>query len=220
MGFGTSKPPLLGCTGTSVHLGEILTTSRSSESPQAELVSASRCPALFLCLSNSFLGEFMKLISNVSLHQDPHSPQQRDDQEGHLPERRGPLPVGCQQEPPQVCWGGTGLIVYFSCGTFQPTSQWLDAIRNGLNGVCRLLWRSTAPLMKKWPPVWRWLTPNCLHWLVLSRWAAHPIVWTQHSALFARFACLRFPLQYWEYCRVCPSRPVSFRAFKNLNRSY
>lgn len=54
MGCGTSKPPLLGCTGTSVHLEEIQTTSPSSESPQAELVSASRCPALFLCLSNSF----------------------------------------------------------------------------------------------------------------------------------------------------------------------
>lgn len=45
----------------------------------------------------------MKLISHASLHKDPHSAQQRADQEGHLPERRGILPLGCQQESPQVC---------------------------------------------------------------------------------------------------------------------
>lgn len=47
MGFGTSKPDLLGCTGTSVHLEETLTTSPSLGSPQVALVSTSRCPARF-----------------------------------------------------------------------------------------------------------------------------------------------------------------------------
>lgn len=53
-GFGTSKPPLLGCTGTSGPLEEIPTTSPSSESPQVELASASRCRALFCVCQISF----------------------------------------------------------------------------------------------------------------------------------------------------------------------
>lgn len=47
MGFGTSRLLLLGCTGTSVHLEEILTTSPSLESPLAARVSTSRCRAIF-----------------------------------------------------------------------------------------------------------------------------------------------------------------------------
>ena len=43
---------------------------------------------------------------------ESHSPQQRANQESHLPERSCPLPMGYQQEPPQVCWGGTQQLLW------------------------------------------------------------------------------------------------------------
>lgn len=121
---------------------------------------------------------------------DPHSPQQRDDQASHLPERDGPLSMGHQREPPQVCWGGTLQLLnmfYLFNGTFFYISSWRLNVYMGndnLNPVHRLLWRSTAPLIKIWLPVWRWLILCCLQWLAVSVCPAHPIVRTAlHTAI-------------------------------------
>lgn len=72
-------------------------------------------------------------------------------------------------------------------GLFFYISSWRLNVYMGndnLNPVHRLLWRSTAPLIKIWLPVWRWLILCCLQWLAVSVCPAHPIVRTAlHTAI-------------------------------------
>lgn len=183
MGFGTSKQPLLGCTGTSVHLEEILTTSPYLENPQVQLASASRCCARFLFL---ILVGLHEPDSSCLFAQRRSLPTTKGWSGGPSPRAAWHFAHGLSTGTPAgLLRRYAALLTLFNTSFFffffQTTSQLLDVIRNNhLNHVYRLLWRSTAPLMTKWSPVWRWLTLSCSPWPVLSTSTAHLIVWTQH----------------------------------------
>lgn len=172
MGFGISRPPLLGCTGTSVRLEETPTTSPSSGSPPVELALASRCH--LVCLSNSFV--FLDCIKmDFSCLRTKTL----------TPHNKGMIRRAISQSGMALCpWGVNRNPRRFAEEVQDALSTQLAPLPRGWDlilktRVCRLLWRSTVPLTRKWPPVWRWLTPSCSHWPVLWSWAAPPTVRTQ-----------------------------------------
>ena len=116
---GTSTPPSPGWTGTSAPSEETPATSPSSESLQVAPVLTSRWEAQLTKHVTTFSSRKRWQIVSWTIvnysncdaicmcsYTDALPPQQRADQQSHLPEWSCPLPLGSQQEPTKDRRGG------------------------------------------------------------------------------------------------------------------